>query len=362
MIATRTPFRVTLGGGGTDLPNFYREHGGFIFAMAIDKYMYVMLNPRPIDRKVRLLYSISEIADSVEEIRHELAREALKLHGIHSAIEIASLADLPAGTGMGSSSSYLVGLLTAIRAYRRTPCSLQELAEEACHIELEILKKPIGKQDQYVAAFGGMSILKIDREGRVAVERVTLKTGDLMTFIANTQIYYTGHQRNALDILSEQSSLLGEHKSANYSKLVDSLKNIKELGYRSLEVICKSNFDEYGQLLHQHWLHKKALSPKVSIPGIDEIYETVRKRFGVLGGKLIGAGGGGFLLLYAPTHHAELTQFMEKTGLPRLWYGLDFEGANVMAHMTSHLHMETDHGIPSSKISIHKSFDLKERY
>lgn len=342
MIATRTPFRVTLGGGGTDLPNFYREHGGFVFSMAIDRYMYVMVNPRPIDQKVRLLYTKSETADTVNELKHELAREALKFHRIYSSIEVASLADLPAGTGMGSSSTYLIGLLNAIRAYLRIPCSMQELAEEACRIELEILNKPIGKQDQYIAAFGGISILRINQDGQVDVERLHLKPRDLARLLSNIHIYYTGHHRDALEILSEQSSALGSQSTPDQKKVMENLCKIKELGERSLKAIREGRFDDYGQMLHEHWMHKKGLSSKVSLPWIDEIYQTVRSKFGVIGGKIIGAGGGGFLLLYTPDSHHDLEKFMESKGLPRLWYGLDLEGSSVITHVSGN-HSEVDH-------------------
>src|SRR5208282_5078834 len=174
MILTRTPFRVTLGGGGTDLPSYYGEHGGFIFAMGIDKHMYVMVNPPTIDSKIRLHYSQSETVDCVDELRHDLAREALRLQGIEQKMEISSMADLPAGTGLGSSSSYLVGLLNALHQYRRDYVSLRQLADEACHIELDVLRKGIGKQDQYMAAYGGLSVLEIAKDGHVEVRSVEL--------------------------------------------------------------------------------------------------------------------------------------------------------------------------------------------
>src|SRR5437588_277584 len=179
MILPSTPFRVTLGGGGTDLPSYYREHGGFIFAMGIDKHMYIMINPPTIDRKIRLHYSQSETTDNVTYLRHELAREALRLNGIQDKMEISSMADLPAGTGLGSSSCYLVGLLNALHHYRRDHVSLDKLAEEACHIELEVLRKPIGKQDQYMAAFGGLTILEIATDGSVDISSAELGSSSL---------------------------------------------------------------------------------------------------------------------------------------------------------------------------------------
>jgi D-glycero-alpha-D-manno-heptose-7-phosphate kinase len=208
MILTSTPFRVTLGGGGTDLPSYYREHGGFIFAMGIDKHMYIMVNPPAIDRKIRLHYTDSETTNHVAELRHELAREALRLHGIEDKMEISSMADLPAGTGLGSSSCYLVGLLNALHHYRRDYISLDKLAEEACHIELEVLRKPIGKQDQYMAAFGGLSALEISKEGTVEVSSVELGSSSIAALIASTHIYYTGVERDALLVLAEQNSAM----------------------------------------------------------------------------------------------------------------------------------------------------------
>jgi len=199
MIVTRTPFRVTLGGGGTDLPSFYQQHGGFIFAMGIDKYMYVMLNPPGVDRKVRLHYSQTEVVDHVSELRHDLAREALRRHGFQDRIEISSMADLPAGTGVGSSSSYLIGLLTALHQYKREFVSLQQLAEEACDIELNTLRRNIGKQDQYMAAYGGLTVLDIAKDGTVRVSPIRLRGGGMQTLVGNTHIYYTGLERSAGD-------------------------------------------------------------------------------------------------------------------------------------------------------------------
>ena len=210
MIVTRTPFRVTLGGGGTDLPSFYRRHGGFIFAMGIDKYMYIMLNPPTVDNKIRLHYSRSEIADDIDELQHELARDALRLHGIRNKIEVSSMADLPDGTGLGSSSSYLVGLLTALHHYRREYVPLQVLAEEACHIELDVLGKPIGKQDQYMAAYGGLTVLDIDRDGSVQVRSVGGSPAAHSAFVANTHLYYTGLRRSAVDVLRDILDLAGK--------------------------------------------------------------------------------------------------------------------------------------------------------
>jgi D-glycero-alpha-D-manno-heptose-7-phosphate kinase len=342
MIVTRTPFRVTLGGGGTDLPSFYEQHGGFIFAMGIDKYMYLMLNPPTIDSKIRLHYSRSEIADDIDELEHELAREALRVHGIRNRIEISSMADLPDGTGLGSSSAYLVGLLTALHQYRRDFVSLQELAEEACHIELDVLGKPIGKQDQYMAAYGGLSVLEIARDGTVDVRTVGSSSGATSAFVANTHLYYTGHRRSAVDVLRDQDvAMRGPADSARRngdspgSGVADALLRIKDLGHRILEAVSAEDYDAWGALLHEHWCQKKQLSGKISLARVDELYEHVRAEFGVLGGKIVGAGGGGFLMLYCPREHRRLEAFMTAEGMPRLHYAIEHEGSKVVANLRS---------------------------
>jgi D-glycero-alpha-D-manno-heptose-7-phosphate kinase len=334
MIITRTPFRVTLGGGGTDLPSFYEKHGGFIFAMGIDKYMYVMTNPPGVDRRIRLHYTQSEVVDHVSQVRHELAREALRFHGIEDRMEIASMADLPAGTGVGSSSAYLVGLLQALHQYRRDFVSLHQLAEEACHIELDVLKKTIGKQDQYMAAFGGLTALDIARGGEVRVRQVRLRESAVTEFVNRTHIYYTGLVRNAPEMLTAQDAAM---RSTDGRRLVveDSLNRIKDLGHRILDAVESGDFDKWGVLLHDHWVHKKRMSDRISVGLCDEIYEEVRSRFGVLGGKIIGAGGGGFLMLYCPDTGRRLEDFMASRDMPRLYYDLEREGTKVVANITS---------------------------
>ncbi|TKB70444.1 MAG: galactokinase [Nitrospira sp.] len=336
MIVTRTPFRVTLGGGGTDLPSYYEKHGGFIFAMGIDKYMYVMTNPPVTDRKIRVHYSIGlESAEHYRDLKHELAREALRLHKIESQMEIASMADISAGTGVGSSSCYLVGLLTALHHYRREYVTLHALAEEACHIELDVLKKGIGKQDQYMATFGGLTVLEITMNGKVNVRPVELDASSVAAFVANTHIYFTGSRRDAVEMLSEQNAAMQSRTNPGHQQVADSLHRIKDLGYRILEAIEHENFDTWGELLHEHWQQKKRLSGKISLPHVDEIYGEVCAHYGVLGGKLIGAGGGGFLMLYCPGNHKKLERFMQTQGMPRLRYTVEPEGSKVVANMTS---------------------------
>jgi D-glycero-alpha-D-manno-heptose-7-phosphate kinase len=333
VIVTRTPFRVTLGGGGTDLPSYYSQHGGFIFAMGLDKYMYVTVNRPTVGRKIRLHYSQSEVVDHVSELRHELAREALRAHGIEHSFEVASIADLPAGTGLGSSSCYLVGLLNALHHDRRDYVPLQLLAEEACRIELDILKQPIGKQDQYMATYGGLTVLEIARDGAVAVRQLRPSSSDVAEMVAHTHIYYTGSQRDAREVLQDQNVAMRTKDSADHARVAESLNRIQDLGRRILEAIESSNFDLWGQLLHEHWVSKKKLSSKISLSNVDEIYDEVRERFGVLGGKIIGAGGGGFLMLYCPRHHAALERFMDARGMPRMHYTIEPEGTKVVAQL-----------------------------
>jgi D-glycero-alpha-D-manno-heptose-7-phosphate kinase len=348
VIVTRTPFRVTLGGGGTDLPSYYSQHGGFIFAMGLDKYMYVTVNRPTVGSKIRLHYSQSEVVDDVSELRHELAREALRAHGIRYGFEVASIADLPAGTGLGSSSCYLVGLLNALHHDRRDYVPLQALAEEACHIELEILKQPIGKQDQYMAAYGGLTVLEIAKDGTVSVRQLRPSSSDIADFVSRTHIYYTGEQRDARDVLREQNVAMQQKDGVAHDRVEDSLSRIKDLGYRILESVETSNFDTWGQMLDEHWQNKKRMSKKISLAKVDQIYDEVRDRFGVLGGKIIGAGGGGFLMLYCPGNRAPLEKFMEDHGMPRMHYSIEPEGTKVVAQM--------GHGF----LSPHRSMALQE--
>lgn len=335
MIITRTPFRITLGGGGTDLPSYYEKHGGFIFAAGMDKYMYIMLNPPIVDDKIRLHYSRTEVVDHVSELQHDLAREALRYHGIEKKIEISSLADLPDGTGLGSSSAYLVGLLTALHHYRRDFVPLQVLAEEACYIELEVLGKRIGKQDQYMAVYGGLTVLEIDRDGTVHVRSVELPSGAVDAFVANTHLYYTGVRRSAEEVLRAQDGAMRDAAAPMHAQVEDSLHRIKDLGYRILEAVESEDFDRWGMLLHEHWEQKRRLSDRVSLGEVDRLYDYVREEFGVLGGKIAGAGGGGFLMLYCPKEHRKLERFMASQGMPRLHYGIAFEGSKVIANLSS---------------------------
>jgi D-glycero-alpha-D-manno-heptose-7-phosphate kinase len=340
MIVTRTPLRITLGGGGTDLPSYYGEHGGFVFAMGIDKYMYVVVNRPAVDRLVRLRYSRSETVARSADLEHDLAREALLHHGIEDRMEVSSLADLPGGTGLGSSGAYLVGLLAALRRERGMEWTRELLAEEACTLELDVLGKRVGKQDQYMAAFGGLTVLEIARDGKVAVRSVALGPAALEAMVANTHLYYTGVQRSAAEVLRDQDAALARGRRASGRPepdgvVAESLHRIKELGHRILATLEAEDVDGWGRLLNEHWEHKKRLSPRISLSAVDELYDHVRAEYGVLGGKIAGAGGGGFLMLYAPAGHGRLESFMASRGMPRLRYALAPVGVEVVADLAS---------------------------
>jgi len=335
MIITRTPFRITLGGGGTDLPSFYQEHGGAVFTMAINKHMYICLNRRSVaDRKIVIRYSQVETVDSIDEIRHPLAREALRLHDVRDNIELTSIADMPAKTGLGSSGSYLVGLLTAIRAYKRAAASQQEIAEEACHIEMNILKEPVGKQDQYIASYGGFRMLEIGRDGKVEVENVPVDFTTVTELVSKARIYYTGVQRSATAVLKKQDEAARRGDSPDHKRVVDSLVAIKEIGRRIKQAFERRDLDAFAVLMDEHWQHKRRMSPLISLSLLDDLYDRVKKEFGVLGGKISGAGGGGFLMLYCPQKGRELDAFMLRNQMPRISYFPSLQGSRVVSDMT----------------------------
>lgn len=329
MIITRTPFRITLGGGGTDLPAYYSRYGGFIFAAAIDKYMFINVNRPIVDDLVRVKYSLSERVEHRDELRHDIAREALRLTGIERGLEIVSMADVPAGTGLGSSSCYAVGLLHALHTLKRHAVGFRELAEEACKLEIEVLGKPIGKQDQYMASFGGLTVLEIGRDGTVAVSPAHVSESTVDNLERNVLLFFTGAERSSLDILAEQS----RGAATPQSPVLESLHAIKEMGYRILEMIERGNLTDFGLALDQHWQAKKKLSARVTNPHFDAIYERARES-GALGGKISGAGGGGFFMFYTEERHSELREAMRAAGLREMRYRFDFEGTKVVANLT----------------------------
>ena len=328
MIITRTPFRITLGGGGTDLPAYYSRHGGFVFAAALDKYMFISVNRPVVDDLVRLKYTRSEIVAHRDQVQHDIAREAMRMTGIERGLEITSMADVPAGTGLGSSSCYAVGLLNALHTLLRQPVSYQALAEEACRLEIDLLHKPIGKQDQYIASFGGLTVLEIAREGTVTVSRANVSDSTLDDLQRNLLIFYTGTDRSSLDILSEQSR--GAAQPA--SPVVESLHAIKEMGCRIREYIEEGDLTSFGLLLDQHWQHKKKLSSRVTSPHLDALYQLAKEN-GALGGKISGAGGGGFFVFYTERDHQKLRNSLRAAGLREMRYRFDFEGTKALVNL-----------------------------
>ena len=320
MIISRAPVRLSMGGGGTDLASYYERYGGFLMAFAINKYIYIMLNKR-FDKSIRLSYSKTEIIDDVNKIEHRLFREALKYTGINSQIEIVSIADVSAKSGLGSSSSFTVALLNAMFNYQRKFISLNELAEAACSIEIDILKEPIGKQDQYASTFGGFNTYWFNKDGSVVVEPVRIKEEDLMELQNNIFLFYLNIERSASDILKVQN----ENSMNDHTGTIERLHKIKELGLITKKAFENGKIDEFGEILHEHWLLKKGLSNSISNSKINEAYETARKN-GAIGGKIVGAGGGGFLLVYCPHNKSRLVEAMGKLGLRPMWFAFEHNG------------------------------------
>jgi D-glycero-alpha-D-manno-heptose-7-phosphate kinase len=340
MIITRTPFRITLGGGGTDLPSFYREHGGFVFTMAINKYMHVIVHRLPVmERRFVIRYSKVESVPSVNDIEHPIVREALKLHEISDFLEITSIADIPAKTGLGSSGAYTVGLLKALRTLKDMASEPADVAHEACHLEMDILQDPVGKQDQYIAAYGGFRTLDIAKDGTVKVSSVPVDSYVVAELVQKACVYYTGIQRSAAVVLREQADGVGRSDSGASSQtkrstqVEDSLLRIKDIGYQITQAFRDRDLDRFGVLMDEHWQSKRQLSGKVTLSAVEELYDLTKKEFGVLGGKIIGAGGGGFVMLYAPTRQRELDDFMASRGMPRVSFFPSMRGSTVVSDM-----------------------------
>jgi len=325
MIITRTPFRVALGGGGSDLPSYYSRFGGFVFSYAIDKYMYIEVTQPIVDDLVRIKYSESETVESTAQIRHMLCRETLKRLGVERAITVGSVADIPAGTGLASSAAYGVGLLKALYQHRGESRSCSDLAEEAIDIEMNTLGKPIGKQDQYMVSFGGLTVIEIEKNGRVNARPVAAAADVLEELESNLLLFYTGVSRAADDILRDQSKSVTQ----NSQVVVDSMHFIKELGYKILESVESGNIDDVGHHMHSHWEHKRKISSAMSNERFEAIYKAGREA-GALGGKIVVAGGGGFFLFYMPSRHRELRRRMAELGLRELRYRFDYEGSKVL--------------------------------
>jgi D-glycero-alpha-D-manno-heptose-7-phosphate kinase len=324
MIITRSPLRISLGGGGTDLPSYYQRHGGFLIAATIDKYVYINVHRRFVNGFL-LKYSSLEEAATVDEIKHPIIREALKLVGIEDRnLEITSMADIPAGTGLGSSGSFTTALLKALHALKKNVVHPAELAEQACCIELEKLAEPIGKQDQYISAYGGITSFRFLPDGRVEAAPLKISEETLFNLEDNLLLFFTGYSRAASVILKEQDD---KSKSADAS-MIDNLHFIKELGLRSQEALETGNLEEFAQLMDRHWQRKKERSRGMSNPDINRWYDCAMGN-GALGGKVIGAGGGGFLMFYAEDK-VKLRRTMREEGLTEVRFRFDFEGTRIL--------------------------------
>ncbi len=328
MIVSRAPVRFSLGGGGTDLPSYSSVHGGFLVAAAIDKYIYVSANRRFYD-SIRLAYSKTETVDAVDKIDHRIFREALRFANIHQSIELTSVSDVPPNSGLGSSSSFTVALLNALHTFKQEFVSSRQLAEEACHIEIDVLGAPIGRQDQYIAAFGGVTALTFNPDGSVESERVPIRTEVLDELESNLLIFYSGVEREAASVLSEQKKTIQK----NQDNAVERMHRIKALGKDTLRILTSGNIDAYGELLHEHWMNKRKLAVNMSDSVIDEHYEAARKA-GAIGGKLMGAGGGGFFMFYAtPADRRRVFQAVSERGLKPLHFRFDSSGARIVANL-----------------------------
>jgi D-glycero-alpha-D-manno-heptose-7-phosphate kinase len=324
MIIGRSPLRISLGGGGTDLPSYYRSHGGFFIAAAITQYVHVSMHRTPLPEML-IRYSQIERTKTVDEIRHPLIREALKLTGIAGpSIEITSMADIPAGTGLGSSGSFTTCLLKVLHKFKRHFIHPRELAEMASHVEIDLLGEPVGKQDPYIAAFGGVTAFDIARDGTVSARSVNASDEALDLLEDNLVMVSTGSYRSAGQVLKEQD----DKSRLKDPVMIDNLHYVKELGQRSLEAIEGGDLTRFGRLLHEHWEHKKKRSSRMSTPDIDRWYALGMEN-GAIGGKLIGAGGGGFLLFYTE-ERVRLRNALRAAGLMEVKISFDYEGTKII--------------------------------
>jgi D-glycero-alpha-D-manno-heptose-7-phosphate kinase len=324
MIITRSPMRITLGGGGTDLPSYYRKFGGFLISAAIDKYVFITIM-RPFVPGIFLKYSHLEKVGDVDEVQHPIIREAVRMLNFKTPqLEITTLADIPAGTGLGSSGSFTTALLKALFAHRRRLILPDELARLACQIELDILKEPVGKQDQYIAAYGGITCFEFNSDDSVNAYPLQINMDTLFDLEDNLLLFFTGFSRSASAILKDQDKRSQEKDE----EMLNNMHYVKELGLRSKQLLMDGQTSEFGALMHEHWEHKRKRSKGMSNPQIDEWYELGMKN-GALGGKLVGAGGGGFLLFYAEDRN-RLRHAMSKCGLEEVRFRFDFEGTKTL--------------------------------
>jgi D-glycero-alpha-D-manno-heptose-7-phosphate kinase len=324
MIVVRSPLRISLGGGGTDLPSYYERFEGFVLSAAIDRYVYITINER-FDTRLSVRYSKMEVVDSAVEVEHPIVREALRMVNLERPhIDIASMADVPAGTGLGSSGSFTTALLRALYAYRRDFISPQRLARKACEIEIDILKEPIGKQDQYIAACGGITAFTFRSDGDVDVRTLDISDDTARELEEHLLLFYTGVARSASALLIDQDRKTKDSAES----MLDNLHFIKKLGLESAEALQSGDFVAFSELMNVHWEHKRKRSPGMSTGPIDDLYNHAREN-GALGGKLIGAGGGGFLMFYADDKK-RLRQAMADAGVREMRFRFDFSGTRII--------------------------------
>jgi D-glycero-alpha-D-manno-heptose-7-phosphate kinase len=323
VLITRTPLRISLGGGGTDLPSYYTRFGGFVLSAAISKYVYIAVN-RTFTDDYFLKYSALERVGRPDEISHPIIRSALELHQLGPSLEIVSVADIPAGTGLGSSGTFTVGLLKALYAFKREHVTPGDLAEEAAHVEIDLLGEPAGKQDHYIAAFGGITYFEFSPDGSVHVSPLSISTATLHDLEEHLLLFFTGYSRKAGELLADQQ----QRTEAGDEAMLSRLKQVKELGLEIRDALQRGDTAGYGKLMHEHWLQKRARSRGMSNEDVDRWYDVAMAN-GALGGKLVGAGGGGFLLFYA-TDQKALRAAMKDHGLAEVRFTFDFDGSTVL--------------------------------
>lgn len=320
MIIVQTPLRISFFGGGTDFPSYFMEEGGCVLSSAIDKFIFLAIKER-FDKKLRVGYTRTEMVDGIDELQHELIREALRITGINNGVEITTMGDIPSeGSGLGSSSTVTVGALHAMYAYRGEIVSAERLAREACTIEIEILKRPIGIQDQYIAAYGGMRFFEFLPDGEVKVENIGISPDARRSLNDNFLLFFTGVSRSSSTILDEQKSKIRDR--------LGELREIKQMAYQAREYVEAENFDAIGGLMHQSWELKKRLAGTISNGRINDMYEAARSA-GAIGGKIAGAGGGGFLLLYVPYERQCRVRAVLKD-LQELPFRLEADGTKII--------------------------------
>jgi len=324
MIITRTPLRITLGGGGTDLPSYYEQFGGMVLSAAISRYIYIAIN-RTFTPGYFLKYALAEHVDRLEDIEHPIIREALRMYDVESGIELVSVADIPAGTGLGSSGTFTVGLLRSIHAFRRTHVTAGNLASDACRIEVDILGRPVGKQDQYIAAYGGLTAFEFEPGGGVRVNPISISQETLHDLEEHLLLFFTGYSRDADRVLEEQRN----RSEKGDAEMISNLHRVKELGLASRKALEAGDTEEFAAIMDEHWQHKKQRSTVMSNDNVNRWYDAAMANGG-LGGKLVGAGAGGFLLIYAKDQDAVRAAMVDE-GLTEVRFTFDHDGSTLLA-------------------------------